>query len=139
MLVWRMAPWRLSLNSDPLHDGRCTGLDFPAHISQRLHLLLRQISPLSVEIHGPSAIKKLWDLATTIADVVMCIPPVTDAVAALRRYDFITAANFLLNLSKIKKEPRELLEQKIREVKSRNPEYLPASWETDAQQELFRT
>lgn len=117
-LVWQFALSHGLLRSAPprsTHDG--LSLHFPA---QRLSVQLRNLasrigSVASIVIHGTGILQKLFEITSTVADVLALPlgPGQTQEEFRARLEDFEFLVRFIFSFDKIRREQRNYLREKL--------------------------
>ncbi|OAA54156.1 Zn(2)-C6 fungal-type DNA-binding domain protein [Niveomyces insectorum RCEF 264] len=117
-LVWQLALSRGLLRSAPprtAHEG--LSLHFPAdRLSAQLRgLVCRLESAASIATHGSGILQKLFEITTTIADV-LALPPgqmrSPEDVRA-RMDDLVFLVNFLFRFDKVRQDERDYIREKL--------------------------
>ncbi|CAG1974743.1 unnamed protein product [Fusarium graminearum] len=130
--LWlRTLLWQLALSQGLLHSGSSDttheglSLQFPA---SRLSIQLRSLvgrldSIVSIATQGSGIIQKLFEIASTIADV-LALPAGHDAEDGLRSHvkDFLYVVNFLLELGLMRENQKEYLREKYHMLQPLNTE-----------------
>ncbi|KAG9253817.1 uncharacterized protein F5Z01DRAFT_623077 [Emericellopsis atlantica] len=117
-LIWQLALSHGLLRSAPpdtSHQG--LSLHFPAHrLSSQLRSLVSKLSTFaSVGRHGSGILQKLFEITTTVADV-LAIPPGNTASqedVKSRMEDFIFVVGFLFRFERISPEERAYMREKM--------------------------
>jgi hypothetical protein len=119
-LVWQLALSNGLLRSAPpqtAHQG--LSLHFPAHrLSAQLRGLVSRLgSVASIGTHGSGILQKLFEITTTVADVLALPPGQTpgeegDDVRA-RIEDFLFLVSFLFRFERISREERDYMREKL--------------------------
>ncbi|CAK7230041.1 hypothetical protein SCUCBS95973_007439 [Sporothrix curviconia] len=115
-LVWQLALARGLLRSSPpesAHEG--LSLHFPAdRLSAQLRgLVCRLDSAASIATHGSGILQKLFEITTTIADV-LALPAMSDRHdAAARMDDFVFLVRFLFRFDKVRPNERRYIGEKL--------------------------
>jgi hypothetical protein len=114
-LVWQMALSRFLLLSDDPAGRDCMEMIFPARISRRLRLVLANMPRQMVEIHGTGILQKIFDITSTLADILehVLVPQRDDQAAANHLDDFVFLYEFLLSMSKFYHVEKAFLESKF--------------------------
>ncbi|KAF5017832.1 hypothetical protein F66182_10203 [Fusarium sp. NRRL 66182] len=131
--LWlRTVLWQLALSqgllrsgsSDTTHEG--LSLQFPA---SRLSIQLRNLvgrldSIVSIATQGSGIIQKLFEIASTIADVLALPAGPDEAGGEFRSHikDFLHVVNFLLELGLMRENQKEYLREKYRMLQPLNTE-----------------
>lgn len=124
-LVWQLALSQGLLRSAPAqttHQG--LSLHFPAHrLSSQLRSLVSKLeSVASIGTHGSGILQKLFEITTTVADVLALPPgqtPTEDWKARLE--DFVFLVGFLSRFERISPEERRCMRDKVDVLKSHYP------------------
>ncbi|KAI5456475.1 hypothetical protein BGZ63DRAFT_366996 [Mariannaea sp. PMI_226] len=122
-LVWQLALSQGLLRSVPAqntHEG--LSLHFPAQrLSMQLRTLVSRLkSDASVGTHGIGILQKLFEITTTIADV-LALPQgagQSQLEANARMEDFIFLVKFLFSFERIQKEQRNYVREKVEVLRS---------------------
>ncbi|KAF2716047.1 hypothetical protein K431DRAFT_279737 [Polychaeton citri CBS 116435] len=72
LLLWRMAVSNISMNTAP--SGSLDSMLFPIRIARDLISTMSQIPTDAFEAHGPGMELKLFAFASSLADVITCLP-----------------------------------------------------------------
>ncbi|KAF5687306.1 transcription activator [Fusarium denticulatum] len=131
--LWlRTLLWQLALSqgllrsgsSDTTHEG--LSLQFPAsRLSIQLRSLVGQLdSIVSIATQGSGIIQKLFEIASTIADVLALPSGHSQAEDGLRPHvkDFLYVVNFLLELGLMRENQKDYLREKYRMLQPLNTE-----------------
>jgi len=118
ILVWQMALSKLLLTSNPGFEQEFMSVVFPVTLSSRLRGFLTTTPRQAVEVHGTGILQKIFDITTTLADVLEYVVGVTD------RYEdeshnlshFLFFVNFLVSMSNFDHVGRTVLENKLRKM-----------------------
>lgn len=113
-LVWRLAMSNTLLSSGASKD--CLSLLFPLRLSNQLGYQVTRISREDIEIHGSGIVQKLFEIADTIADVVLHIPANDLRDTQRRVADFEFWLNFVLTFSILDQTRRNLLQEKHKRI-----------------------
>ncbi|KAM0417281.1 hypothetical protein ACHAPT_012722 [Fusarium lateritium] len=118
-LLWQLALSQGLLRSGPsdtTHEG--LSLQFPA---SRLSIQLRNLvsrlnSIVSIATQGSGIVQKLFEIASTIADVLALPASHDESEGGFKSHvkDFLFVVNFLLNLDGMRENQREYLREKYR-------------------------
>lgn len=117
-LVWQLALSHGLLRSNPSHDEHeGLSLHFPAQrLSAQLHhLVSRMRSVSSIAMHGSGILQKLFEITSTIADV-LALPAGHDRTREGFRphmENFVFVAQFLRNFESILEEQKNYLQEKL--------------------------
>lgn len=122
-LTWEMAMSNVLLSSKADESGGLSLL-LPLQLSRELKGFLTQVSTEAVEIHGIGIIEKLFEITTTIADIVLALTPDNYAEAASRVHDVLFMKEFLLGLPHVKDIQREIIDDKMRQIELLHSESL---------------
>ncbi|KAH7161107.1 putative C6 transcription factor [Dactylonectria macrodidyma] len=117
-LVWQLALSQGLLRSAPpqtTHQG--LSLHFPVErLSAQLRSLVNRLdSVASIGIHGSGIMHKLFEITSTIADVLALPqgPGQSQEDARARMEDFVFLVKFLFNFDRTQKQQREYLREKL--------------------------
>ncbi|KAF7557175.1 hypothetical protein G7Z17_g950 [Cylindrodendrum hubeiense] len=117
-LVWQLALSQGLLRSAPpqnSHQG--LSLHFPVQrVSSQLRNLVNRLGSVSsIGIHGSGILHKLFEITSTIADVLALPqgPGQRQEDARARMEDFVFLVKFLFNFERTQKEQREYLREKL--------------------------
>lgn len=117
-LVWQLALSHGLLRSSPSHDAHeGLSLHFPAQrLSAQLHHLVSRLrSASSITMHGSGILQKLFEITSTIADV-LALPAGhgrTREGYKPHMENFVFVVKFLLNFERIGKEEKNYLQEKL--------------------------
>ncbi|KAL6851259.1 hypothetical protein ACO1O0_008387 [Amphichorda felina] len=117
-LVWQLAlSNRLLCSALPETAHQGLSLHFPANrLSAQLRSLVSRLeSVASIGTHGSGILQKLFEVTTTVADV-LALPPgqtATQEDVKARMEDFLFLVGFLFRFERISKEEREYMRQKL--------------------------
>jgi hypothetical protein len=124
-MIWQLALSHGLLRSTPpqsTHDGM--SLHFPAQrLSVQLHSLVSQLeSVASVGTHGSGILQKLFEITSTVADV-LALPLRHDPSEQdiLRVENFVFLVQFLFSFERIQKQERDYLWEKLCVLKQLYP------------------
>ena len=117
-LVWQLALSHGLLRSEPpqnTHEG--LSLHFPAQrVSAQLRSLVSRLrSGASIVIHGSGILQKLFEITSTVADV-LALPRGTGQTqeeARARMEDFLFLVRFLFSFERTQKHQRDYLREKL--------------------------
>ncbi|PHH64289.1 hypothetical protein CDD81_4773 [Ophiocordyceps australis] len=121
-LVWQLALSHRLLRSTPAlnaHDG--LSLHFPVQrLSCQLRALVSRLeSVASVVIHGSGLLQKLFEITSTVADV-LALPPGPQRQAEFTRAhidDFLFLVRFLFSFERTAKHQRDYLREKLESLR----------------------
>ncbi|KAF5675186.1 transcription activator [Fusarium heterosporum] len=117
ILVWQLALSQGLLQSAPpqnSHEG--FSMHFPAQrLSMQLrHLVCRLENIDSIALHGQGILQKLFEITSTVADVLaLPIGPDEGQEAEARVEDFLFIVTFLLTFDRIDQSQRQYLKEKL--------------------------
>ncbi|KAH7262795.1 hypothetical protein BKA59DRAFT_464597 [Fusarium tricinctum] len=117
ILIWQLALSQGLLQSAPpqtSHEGFC--MHFPARrLSTQLRNLVGRLENIdSIALHGPGILQKLFEITSTVADVLaLPIGPGEEQDAEARVEDFLFIVTFLLSFNRIQQSQREYLKEKL--------------------------
>lgn len=112
-LLWQLALSRGLLRSSPTtHQG--LSLHFPAQrLSHQLRTLVSRLeSVYSIGTHGSGILQKLFEITSTIADV-LALPPGQGTDVDARMEDFVFLVGFLFRFERIPKSERDYMWEKV--------------------------
>lgn len=114
-LVWQLALSQGLLQSVPpknSHEG--FSMHFPTQrLSAQLRNLVGRLDRVeSIGIHGSGILQKLFDITSTVADV-LALPIGHEQDAESRIEDFLFLVNFLLSFERIPPNQKEYLKEKV--------------------------
>jgi hypothetical protein len=117
-LVWQLALSQGLLQSVPpknSHEG--FSMHFPAQrLSAQLRNLVGRLDRVeSIGIHGSGILQKLFDITSTVADV-LALPIGHEQDAESRIEDFLFLVKFLLSFERIPPNQKEYLKEKVNTV-----------------------
>jgi Fungal Zn(2)-Cys(6) binuclear cluster domain len=124
-LLWQMALSKLLLTSIADSEKDFLSFMFPVHLSHRLRSIIAAMPREAVEIHGTGILRKIFDIAATIADILVHVP----TAAANHKTDldhidsFLFLYRFLLSMSKFYHVEEAVLRAKFLTLKSLFPLY----------------
>lgn len=123
-LVWQLALAHGLLCSTPSHDTHeGLSLHFPAQrLSAQLHSLVSRLRSFSsVAMHGSGIIQKLFDITSTIADVLALPPGQGQAREGLRPQveNFVFLAKFFLNFKRVGEDQKRYIREKLAALQGR--------------------
>ncbi|RVX76106.1 hypothetical protein B0A52_00463 [Exophiala mesophila] len=116
-LLWQMAMSKVLLSS-AAGPSEGLSLSMPLRLSSQLKACFDRVSSRSVAIDVIGLISKLFEITNTIADVLVALP-LGDSVEEKRSriQDFLFAKNFLFDLPHVKPIYRDILEDKVRQIR----------------------
>lgn len=121
-MVWQLALSRGLLCSSPTHEG--LSLHFPViSICREIHPLLMQLESItSVGYHGSGMLQKLFDITSTIAEVLN-LPASSEGMQnnVSRVKELLFLVNFCLGFKAVPAEQREYLIGKLEVLKVNYP------------------
>lgn len=118
-VVWQMAMSRCLLSSGASKE--CMSLLFPVRLSHQLRFLITGMSRDAIEIHGSGILKKLFELADTIADVIIHVPIVSLEETTARVDDFLFLIRFLFTFPRFDPFEKEILREKLKRLQALFP------------------
>lgn len=123
-LLWQMAISSVQLSSETVPSNALT-LTLPLHILEKLRSLLDRTSPSEAAIHAFSLVGKLFEILTTISDV-LCLQPLHKETATnkARVNDFLFAKDFLLQLPGVELALRNALTERVQKVTARYKQFV---------------
>lgn len=113
-LVWRLAMTNTLLSSGSSKE--CLSLLFPLRLSNQLGYQVTRIDKEDIEIHGSGIVQKLFEIADTIADVVLHIPAHDLKETQRRVADFEFWLNFVFTFSILDQARRNILNDKHKRI-----------------------
>ena len=119
-LTWQMALSNVLLSFEPSSES--LSLTLPLRLSTQLRQFLETFSHEAVGIHGTGILNKLFEITTTIADVVIYLPHASEADILDRVDDIIFLKRFIFLFSRIRSFHKESLLQKFEQMMSKYPE-----------------
>lgn len=128
-ILWQLALSNGLLRSEPptnAHEGLSLG--FPARrLAAQLQSLVERLgSVTSISTHGSGIAQKLFDITSTVADVLAALAtgdgaqPEAGEMEA-RVADFVVLVGWLSQLERVREEQREYLNDKLRALRERYP------------------
>ena len=118
-VVWQMAMSRCLLSSGASKE--CMSLLFPVRLSHQLRFLITRMSRDAIEIHGSGILKKLFELADTIADVIIHVPIASLDETTARVDDFLFLIRFLFTFPRFDPFEKEILREKLKRLQALFP------------------
>ena len=118
-VVWQMAMSRCLLSSGASKE--CMSLLFPVRLSHHLRFLITNMSRNAIETHGSGILKKLFELADTIADVIIHVPIASRDETTARVDDFLFLIRFLFTFPRFDAFEREILREKLKALQALFP------------------
>jgi hypothetical protein len=117
-MMWQMAMSNMLLSSKA---GQPEGLSLfmPLRLSKQLKACLAALSNHSIAVYNVGLDPKLFEITTTVADVVLALPPGDFAEVRSKIQDLLLTKQFLLNLVHVKPVHRKILQEKTRNVINR--------------------
>jgi hypothetical protein len=119
-LTWQMALSNVLLSFEPSSES--LSLTLPLRLSTQLRQFLGTFSHEAVGIHGTGILNKLFEITTTIADVVIYLPHASKADILDRVDDIIFLKRFIFLFPRIRSFHKESLLQKFEQMMSKYPE-----------------
>jgi len=122
-LVWQIALSKLLLTTNPTTDTDALSMFFPLRLSGRLQSLLTSISRSAVEIHGTGILQKIFDITTTIADILIYVSDAANADDSGVYWsrsglnDFAFLNSYLMNMPTFYTMERKILTEKYEKVR----------------------
>lgn len=117
-LTWQMATSNalLSSDADQLDDG--LSLSLPLRLSTQVKDFLGMVSNDAIEVHGIGIMEKLFEITTTIADVVITLMSGEYLKEALNSvHDLFFIKDFLFQLPRLPPLYRDMVEAKMERVR----------------------
>ncbi|TPX17548.1 uncharacterized protein E0L32_012141 [Thyridium curvatum] len=75
VVLWKSAIPYIDATTDPVDQG--LSVSFPMSVGRDLLSNLTTLSSFALEAHGPGMMSKLFEVANTVADVMICAPDLT--------------------------------------------------------------
>ncbi|KAJ6093030.1 hypothetical protein N7486_008319 [Penicillium sp. IBT 16267x] len=120
-LTWQMGLSNTLLSSSP-GSSILLSLSFPLRLSNELRQFLITIPRDLVGIHGSGILKKLFEIASTIADVVLHMPYTPGDDTVQRIHDILFLKKFVFSFAGLQSLWPELLTQKFELIRDKYPE-----------------
>ncbi|KAJ5083692.1 hypothetical protein N7456_013119 [Penicillium angulare] len=120
-LTWQIALSNTLLSSSP-GSSLLLSLSFPLRLSNQLRQFLMTIPRDLVGIHGSGILKKLFEIASTITDVVLNVPHASGDETVRRIHDILFLKEFLFSFTGFQNLWPEVLTQKFQLIRDRYPE-----------------
>lgn len=79
-ILWQLSTSRLLLSSNS--SDQFLRFSFPINISRDLLAITKRMSPETMEVHGIGICEKVFEVASTLVDVMVCDPALKDPVVA---------------------------------------------------------
>lgn len=116
-ITWQMAISSILMSSNAA-SSEALSLTMPIRLSSQLRQFLGRTSLDDVTAHGWAIVEKLFEITNTISDVVVFSRTVNDPDETRRMIDDVLfAKSFLYRLRWIKPIYKEVLEEKLREIR----------------------
>ncbi|KAG8672810.1 hypothetical protein FPOAC1_006101 [Fusarium poae] len=80
VVLWKAAIPYVDANTDP--DDQSLSVSFPTSVAHDLLLKLTTLSSFALETHGPGMMSKLFEVANSVADVLICAPDLANVGSA---------------------------------------------------------
>ncbi|KAF5559821.1 transcription activator amyR [Fusarium napiforme] len=80
VVLWKAAIPYIDANTDPNDQG--LSVSFPTSVARDLLAKLTTLSSCALETHGPGMMSKLFEVANSVADVIICAPDLADVDTA---------------------------------------------------------
>ncbi|KAH7470019.1 hypothetical protein ACKRZS_012827 [Fusarium odoratissimum] len=80
VVLWKAAIPYVDANTDPNDQG--LSVSFPTSVARDLLAKLTTLSSCALETHGPGMMSKLFEVANSVADVIICAPDLADVDSA---------------------------------------------------------
>ncbi|KAG7425472.1 putative sucrose utilization protein SUC1 [Fusarium oxysporum f. sp. raphani] len=80
VVLWKAAIPYVDANTDPNDQG--LSVSFPTSVARDLLAKLTTLSSCALEAHGPGMMSKLFEVANSVADVIICAPDLADVDSA---------------------------------------------------------
>ncbi|KAJ5948553.1 hypothetical protein N7454_001860 [Penicillium verhagenii] len=119
-LTWQMGLSNTLLSSSP-ESSILLSLSFPLRLSNQLRQFLITIPRDLVGIHGSGILKKLFEIANTIADVVLHTPYTPGDDTVQRIHDIMFLKKFVYSFAGLQNLWPELLTQKFEMIRDKYP------------------
>ncbi|PON20153.1 hypothetical protein TGAM01_v210975 [Trichoderma gamsii] len=118
-VTWQMAMSKMLLSSQ---TGQPEGLSLfmPLRLSKQLKVCLAALSHHSIAVYNVGLVPKLFEITTTVADLVLALPP-RDCAEEIRSriQDLLLTKQFLLGLVHVKPNNRKILQEKMGDIINR--------------------
>jgi hypothetical protein len=111
----RSLAWKLSVISGYVmpNGKREMNIEYPLEIAQHTLRGVTQFSPAAFEVHGPGMEVKMFEIATALADSILCKPEEPSCLIVGRKDTLKTMANFMSSLYVMNPGLRDSLSQKV--------------------------
>ncbi|UPL01256.1 hypothetical protein LCI18_012190 [Fusarium solani-melongenae] len=76
VVLWKVAIPYVDSTTDP--NDRGLSVSFPMSVAKDLLSKLATLSSCALEAHGPGMVSKLFEVASSVADVILCAPDLAD-------------------------------------------------------------
>ncbi|KAJ5760218.1 hypothetical protein N7520_007374 [Penicillium odoratum] len=119
-LTWQMGLSNTLLSSSP-GSSILLSLSFPLRLSNQLRQFLTTIPRDLVGIHGSGILKKLFEIASTIADVVIHTPYTPGDDTVQRIHDILFLKKFVYSFAGLQSLWPELLTEKFEMIRDKYP------------------
>ncbi|KAF4454290.1 hypothetical protein F53441_3164 [Fusarium austroafricanum] len=80
VVLWKAAIPHIDANTDP--NDQSLSVSFPMSVARDLLAKLTTLSSCALETHGPGMMSKLFEVANSVADVIICAPDLADVDSA---------------------------------------------------------
>lgn len=94
LLLWKTAVSKLAMTSEP--SGTLDSIVFPVQAARDLLSSISSLSMDALEAHGPGMELKLFTMATSLADVMTCLPTHTTVVSEFGARDCLLQMSEML-------------------------------------------
>jgi hypothetical protein len=119
-LTWQMALSNTLLSSRPSTDP--LSLIMPLRLSTELRELLGTFPSQAIGIHGTGILNKLFEITTTIADVIILLPHSSKANILSRVDDILFLKRFIFSFPRIRTIHKQSLRRKFETIMLKYPE-----------------
>lgn len=111
----RSLAWKLSVISGYVmpNGKREMNVEYPLEIAQHALRGVSQFSPAAFEVHGPGMEVKMYEIATALADSILCKPEEQSCLLVGRKDTLKSLTNFMSSLQVMNPGLRDVLAQKV--------------------------
>lgn len=116
----RSLAWKLSVISGYVmtNGKREMNIEYPLEIAQHTLRGVSQFSPAAFEVHGPGMEVKMYEIATALADSILCKPDEQSCLLVGRKDTLNSLTNFISSLHVMNPGLRDSLSQKVGSILS---------------------
>jgi hypothetical protein len=115
LMLWKTAVPHIKMIADP--DRNLESILFPIQVANDLLSTMSEFSVDTIEAHGPGMELKLFEFATTITDVLLCLPKQSDLNTIFGSQESLgRLANILANFRGGNKSLLPILQSRLTEV-----------------------